>query len=619
MILAGQGEKGKVRATVTAAAVTVLLSILTAFAADYYYDLNDDVLMKDIMAGVLTGTPSGYSIQMLYPISVFIAFFYRLFPGFAWYGLFLCLCQWGSIYLLIKRGMVLWEKKRGSDTIALREREKKAIAVLFPLLAGSAAISLLFRDLIFVQYSVTCALLVGTAVFLLYTAEYGEGTAEFVKKNIPAVLLLVLAFYIRTEMFLLLLPFLGIAALSRFVLDVMQKRKALAAKSETYGLVWTRYAALFVLLAAGMAAGYAGHRSAYKSAQWTEFQRFFDARTEIYDFYGVPAYEGNESFYEGVGMTKAQWQLLDNYNFGFDETIDARKLEQIAAYAREQYYAANPWKERVKAAVWEYAHRMLPLPGDTIGAFRQDMPWNVTILLLYASLIAAGILYRRKAVVWQVLLLAVARTVAWGYILFRGRVPIRISHSLYLTEALTLAAFLCVWHVKKTDTMRESRVLQEQAHRRGIMRREENHRRKKGKFCLILPAALLLFLLGNLPFSVENVFTEQAKREEINRSCERLKAYCRENEENYYYVDVQSTVYFSEKMFAKVDNSQRNYDIIGGWACKSPVASTEEPAYFITKSGKDTEWLQALLAEQNKEQQMELKESIGDWDVYQIR
>lgn len=618
MIFAEQEEKSKRRAAVTAAAVTALLCVFTAFAADYYYDLNDDVLMKDIMAGILSGTPTGYNIQMLYPISVFIAFFYRLFPRLPWYGIFLCTCQWGSIFLLVQRGALLWGKKSETDA-DLKNGEKKTLAVLFPLLTIAAVISLLFRELVFVQYTVTCAFLVATAVFLLYTSEYGTGTAEFVRKNIPAVLLLIIAFNIRTELFLLMMPFLGIAAFTRFILDILQKKRNIAAKTETAGLVWTRYFILIVCLAAGMAAGYAIYLSAYGSAQWEEFRRFFDARTEIYDFYGVPAYEGNEDFYAGIGMTEAQWKLLDNYNFGFDETLDAQKMEQIADFARERYYHDNPWQERAKAAVWEYAHRMLPLPGDTIGAFVQDMPWNVTVLLLYASLIVTGIVYHRKEILWQLPLMAIARTISWGYILFRGRVPIRISHSLYLTEALTLTAFLCVWHVKKQERMQESRVLKEQALRRRILRKEENTRRRKGMLCLILPTVLLLFLIGNLPFSVNNVLTEQKKREEINRPYEELKAYCRENEEDYYYVDVRSTVYFSEKMFAKVDNTKRNYDIIGGWACKSPVAPTEEPSFFITESGKEVEWLQNLLVEQNRELQVELKENIGAWDVYWIR
>lgn len=62
----------------------VLLFVALSFCFDFYYDLNDDVLMKDILAGVYTGVPEGHNIQMLYPISLFISLFTAWeedFPG----------------------------------------------------------------------------------------------------------------------------------------------------------------------------------------------------------------------------------------------------------------------------------------------------------------------------------------------------------------------------------------------------------------------------------------------------------------------------------------------------------------------------------------------------------
>ena len=47
--------------------------------------------------------------------------------------------------------------------------------------------------------------------------------------------------------------------------------------------------------------------------------------------------------------------------------------------------------------------------------------------------------------------------------------------------------------------------------------------------------------------------------------------YAKNHPDSYYYMDVYSTVDFSEKMFANVDNSQKNYDILGGWASGSPL------------------------------------------------
>ena len=51
--------------------VVLLLIPMIALACrfDYYYDLNDDVLMKEILSGNYTGVPEGHNIQMLWLIS----------------------------------------------------------------------------------------------------------------------------------------------------------------------------------------------------------------------------------------------------------------------------------------------------------------------------------------------------------------------------------------------------------------------------------------------------------------------------------------------------------------------------------------------------------------------
>ena len=69
------------------------LLVIVGLFYDYYFDLNDDVLMKDILAGVYTGSPEGHNIQMLWPVSAFISLLYRLGRGLPCYGLFLCVCQ----------------------------------------------------------------------------------------------------------------------------------------------------------------------------------------------------------------------------------------------------------------------------------------------------------------------------------------------------------------------------------------------------------------------------------------------------------------------------------------------------------------------------------------------
>ena len=47
--------------------------IVMGVCFDFYYDLNDDTMMLDIMSGAYSGTPDGHNMQTLYPLGALIA------------------------------------------------------------------------------------------------------------------------------------------------------------------------------------------------------------------------------------------------------------------------------------------------------------------------------------------------------------------------------------------------------------------------------------------------------------------------------------------------------------------------------------------------------------------
>lgn len=59
-------------------AMALILAGILAACFDFYYDLNDDVLIKDILSGVYSGTPDGHTMQLLYPLGALLAL---LVPG----------------------------------------------------------------------------------------------------------------------------------------------------------------------------------------------------------------------------------------------------------------------------------------------------------------------------------------------------------------------------------------------------------------------------------------------------------------------------------------------------------------------------------------------------------
>ena len=63
-----------------------------AYYFDFFYDLNDDMVIKDILSGAYSGIPNGHTNQMLYPIGMLLSGFYRLLSGTPVLGFFFCFC-----------------------------------------------------------------------------------------------------------------------------------------------------------------------------------------------------------------------------------------------------------------------------------------------------------------------------------------------------------------------------------------------------------------------------------------------------------------------------------------------------------------------------------------------
>lgn len=566
------------------AAVLILGSLIGIFF-DYYYDLNDDVLMKDILAGVYTGSPEGHNIQMLWPVSAFISLLYRIAGRLPWYGLFLCGCHFGCIFLIIQRAVLLCGKIWGKLAIALT--------------AGCFFGSFFLEHLVYAQYTVTCTLLGATASFLFYTGNSDQKPTAFIRSNALSIVLVWIAWLIRSEMLLLVLPMICAAGMAKW-----GNEKRIFTKENT-----CKYFGVIGLILLGIVLGQGVHRIAYGSASWKAFNEFFDNRTELYDFQKPPAYEGNESFYESIGLTESERVLLDNYNFGMDAEIDEKMMGEIAAYAGalrdSETVLADNMTDKLRAYCYRTVHGK-GVPGS-------DYPWNYLVIFGYLAVLLTAFWTRDLKVLWKLPLLFFVRSGLWMYILWGERDPVRITHSLYLMEFCILAAMTFdQWG------------------------RMKNLRGKKF-FGTFLIAGLLLFVLVTLPASVGFVSEQQIYREEVNAPYKELYAYLsgEENAGRFYFIDVYSSVSYCEKMFENVDNSLDNYDIMGGWACKSPLWQKKltlfeindmeqalrerEDVFFVRKIGEDMEWMSVYYQEHGTPVEIRLIETIAEeFEIYAV-
>ncbi len=570
--------------------------VFCGFRYDFYLDLNDDVLIRDILSGAYTGTPELLNVQMLALLSAVLGGFYRLLPAVPVFGIFLWTAQAGSLYLILSRSLRYVRGVGGKWLLALAET--------------AAIVCMMLEHLVFVQYTITCGLLMAAAIFWFLTSETeGRGIGRFLWGNLPAVLLAFLAYNLRSEMMLMLLPFAALAGLWKW----MEERAFFSRRS--LGC----YLGLFGLILGGMILSEGVDRAAYSGSEWKEFRRVFDARTEIYDFKsaGLREHDNHTAFYDSIGMSPAETELLANYNYGVSEAVDAGLLEAVAEYGREtEGYLLHTIGE----GIWLYRERLLN--NRELGF--DEMPFLAMEIGLAVLLLAAAVLRKSWKLICKLIFLAGGRSVIWMYLILRERVPVRLSHPLYLVEILMLTALLLeVWR----DTRQtEGRSSQAAVGRRGSRLLREKRQLETGEMvCMTALIVIVIIAAVKLPEKIGSTDRLYAERERIAAWDEAAKAYYQEHPETLFLADVMSTVQFADRLFAE-DRAFGNYDVMGGWLCKSPHAAqklktfghqTMAEAVFgganvrlVKESTASWDWLIALAEEDGLSAELILTEKI---------
>lgn len=600
--------------------VTAFMLLLVLFLAvkyDFYYDLNDDTMIKDILSGAYTGAPSGYCIQMLYPLAWCIALLYRAIPTVAWYGLFLCLCQFGVLAL------IAWRLVR-----IMKSTHTKVLALF---IEGALALGLFQRELVFIQYSVTAAICMAGAVFLFITTPETDKASVFLRRNVLPLCLVILSFMIRTEVCVMLLPFLLLAGLSRW-----------CGEEKFFTVInIKKYVILIVMALLGMAAVYSLDMLAYKGSEWASFRDFFDARTKIYDFYELPGYDDNRDFYESIGLSEESYALLENYNFALDDSIDTWSLEAIADYQEQLAGKGNGLentfglisKNSISEAVWLYQNQLF----HNFGAVKNDLTGqdgfqtvavaNVIVFVAYILYIGFCILpaggRMRVLAVLKLLCLIFIRSILWLYLYMVDRALDRVMIPLLMLELVTMIGFLISDNRIGSLGTYGKRLLSSVTY---------------AGYGLCVLCALILFV-GN----TQRVSQEYGNRAVADAQWNTLMDYCRKNGNNYYVIDVYSStsyqgVSYSEKLFRNVDNSCKNFDICGGWAAKSPLTrqklgayhlkdiqsalcngnGTVTKTYFVSNEDRQPDWLIRYYEKRGIHINPECIEKVGIFDIYEL-
>ena len=500
--------------------ITLITWGIVAVGFDFFYDLNDDVLIKDILSGAYTGTPSGYNNQMMYPISVLIAGLYSLIPSVPWYGIMLMGGLTAGVSIIVYRLLCytlnIWIKLAMS-----------VFAIVFIL-------GIYLDEITNMTYTVVSAMLATAACVWVLTDNNLR-----LRDNIVPIVLCIISFNIRSEMFLLMCPYMAAVAIIKFIFDLSKK-------------TLRNLSGIAVVILAGVVFTFLIDTIAYSGSEWREYRRLFDARTEVYDFTGIPEYDTNEDFYESEGITKEQWQLLVDYNYALDDNISADTLEKIASFVRsgeakdangDPYTRANVG---IKTAIGQYIRSIVDFTADPMY-----MPLRLIVTLLFIALIILSVLSRRGDTLAGLAVVFLCRSVPWIYFYYSGRPVERLSHPMFFIEAAILLTMLCQTKIGRLD---------------------------KGLVYLTLILILVLCVV-NLKTEWGDTARQMREREEVNASYEKLCDHTTTTE-GYYLIDVYSTVDYTEKVFA-LQADKSNQMLAGGWMAGSPLDAKKERDYEL--------------------------------------
>ena len=533
--------------------VTVVYALIAKYFK-FFYDLNDDALIASILSGSYTGTPDAHCIQMLYPVSWILTKLYTINPVFPWMGVMEIVLMWLCFVLVFAR----------TQTLLMEHSDKKRtkIAGCIVLYAGGLAFVLgcFFWEMVMLQYTVVCGMLAATAAYLVLTCEGFE-----ISDNIIPIFFVVLAFNIRTEMLLLLCPFLATVGICKWIPEGFNLKS------------FKKYMGFLGIIIAGMAISYGINYYAYSSDEWKDFIRLFDARTEVYDFTGIPDYEEHINFYESKFVTEDDYNRLVDYNYVFSNIVNAKLLEDIAEYAGENSINERslPYAifENVKSmASWRTPAGKIALT-DFTTAFSEDglkihIPFNTIVIILYVLLVICAVFTKNIRFAYSLPICFLMRFISWGYIVYRGRVNSRIAHPLYMMEILILVGMLFMaWCESEYDSVSEKKFT--------------------ARIMSWGVAICMLIATAYIPSSVgSDVAVKTQERLRRNAGQTALYTYTSSHPRNYFFIDVYSSVGYTEQLFEDMYFRKANTQLAGGWAAKSPL-DVEKQEHYQDKQ----EWL----------------------------
>lgn len=504
--------------------LVVLLSLAAIVGAIIYsggflFRTNDDIYLRAILSGDLTGKPDAHAVYILYPLSWILSFLYRIFPFVEWYGLF-----------IISSHLFCWSVVN-YRSVSLGDNRRTQFRNFF--LSFFVLFLLDFSWLALSQYTALAGILFCTAIFYFVTLK--DHTIG--KKYIPFILLITISFLLRNMVALMCLGFVFCYMLYKLVFAKENKSKEELIKLlKTYGLV-------LCVIIVSWGALYGLNMLAYQSDEWKEYNEYNKYRTEVYDYYSFPDYTEQTAFYEALDIQEEEMYLIQSANIALDENITLEKMKFIAEKSMDLHKEYEQYYSVPRKIVFDYL--------DSLTRVNLE---ELVIYILYGAIVVLILRYKSNSLVIGFLSVFFARSVVRAYLIYRGRFPDRVSFPLALAEIVVL--FGLIYHEVTYHDY------------------DWTENRRKRIFVVWELFVVSLFLLFAI-YTYKNLLDENREIKASSSYSENLFSYCEAHPENNYILEVQSTATMKAPVFGSGTNVPSNALYLGGWLEGSPLIALQ--------------------------------------------
>ena len=569
------------------AAVLPLLSLICR-TVPFSYEVNDDAAIVQILDGSYTGTPDGHSIFVRYPLSWLIKTLYAVNPAMRLVGELRHDVNWYVAVIVTLEVFAL-------------------AAVLFRILHyftyNRILLCILF-DIGFVMLWLPCFSNLTFSTAAAFMGCMGMLFFGFCRREeawrpwnlLILGILLVSAWSLRRQCFLMVLPFLCLEFVFKYHIHFFRSVKP-----------W--FAVTFLVVVIGASSMWNHHM--YGSREWQDYLQYNQDRAYLQDYAGFPQYEGNEAFYQAAGISENGRDAMAKYTYCLVDDFSTDWVERTWRYVKAQE-KEEPFVRRMQNAVPK-AEKYL-LKAESAGDRLKEVPIYLFALLCpLAVLTAAYLLVKEMSMhgaarqahlsdrvkgavhyIWtllSIILMGIVLWLEWIYLAMNGRFPQRVEETIRLLT-------LCV------GVLAVSRLL-------SFWRRN----RLTHIPVIVQIVVLALFVQsGFLTAQIEKVRGQQEYHLRYASEKAQILDYCGRHPESWFVLDTRS---FTKTSRPSDDLHQNNWIMSGSWTAYSPLYTEKlagmgtgslgsefflrENVFLITKGKKNVSALLGLSEDREAE------------------